>query len=52
MLIPWKQINGFRNILTYNYLGELDAQTVQGVVEQHLAPLEDAIQSMLALNDH
>lgn len=51
-LIPWKQINGFRNILTHNYLGELDAQTVQGVVEQHLAPLEDAIQSMLALNDH
>lgn len=45
--IPWKQISGFRNILVHQYLGEIDPQTVRQVVEQHLTPLEDAIQSML-----
>jgi uncharacterized protein with HEPN domain len=46
--IPWKQISGFRNILVHQYLGEIDPQTVRQVVEQHLTPLEDAIQFMLA----
>jgi uncharacterized protein with HEPN domain len=50
-LIPWKQINGFRNILTHNYLGDIDAQTVRRVVEEYLTPLEDAVKSMLALNN-
>ena len=45
--IPWKQISGFRNILVHQYLGEIDPQTVRHVVEQHLTPLEDAIQFML-----
>ena len=45
--IPWRQISGFRNILVHQYLGEIDPQTVRHVVEQHLTPLEDAIQFML-----
>ncbi len=51
LLIPWKQISGFRNILTHNYLGEIDPQTVRGVVDNHLSPLEEAVKSMLTLND-
>ena len=46
--IPWKQISGFRNILVHAYLGEIDPQTVQLVVERNLAPLEHAIEAMLA----
>ena len=46
--IPWQQISGFRNILAHNYLGEIDAQTVQVVVQQHLLPLQDAVRNMLA----
>jgi uncharacterized protein with HEPN domain len=46
--IPWQQISGFRNILVHNYLGDIDAQTVQAIVQQHLPPLEDAVRNMLA----
>ena len=46
--IPWQQISGFRNILVHNYLGEIDAQTVQAVVQQHLPPLQNAVRNMLA----
>ncbi len=46
--IPWQQISSFRNILVHNYLGDIDAQTVQAIVQQHLPPLEAAIRSMLA----
>jgi uncharacterized protein with HEPN domain len=46
--IPRQQISGFRNILVHNYLGDIDAQTVQAIVQQHLPPLEAAIRSMLA----
>ena len=45
--IPWKQISGFRNILVHQYLGEIDPQTVRQVVDQHLTPLVQAIESML-----
>ena len=45
--IPWRQISGFRNILVHQYLGEIDPQTVRQVVEQHLTPLVQAIESML-----
>ena len=47
--IPWKQISGFRNILVHSYLGNIDALTVQRVVEQYLPPLASAIAAMLAL---
>ena len=46
--IPWKQISGFPNILVHAYLGEIDPLTIQGVMDQHLAPLERAVQSILA----
>jgi uncharacterized protein with HEPN domain len=49
--IPWKEISGFRNILVHAYLGEIDPLTVQGVVERHLAPLQQAIESMLAVGN-
>ncbi len=48
--IPWKQISGFRNILVHNYLGDIDAQTVLMVVQQHLPPLAFAVRTMLAVN--
>lgn len=46
--IPWREISGFRNILVHNYLGDIDALTVQAVVERHLSPLVDSVQAMLA----
>lgn len=45
--IPWQQISGVRNILVHNYLGDIDAQTVQAIVQQHLPPLETAVRGML-----
>ena len=47
--IPWKKISGFRNILVHSYLGNIDALTVQRVVEQYLPPLASVIAAMLAL---
>ncbi|MBI2799135.1 MAG: DUF86 domain-containing protein [Gammaproteobacteria bacterium] len=47
--IPWKQISGFRNILVHSYLGEIDAQTILRVVRKSIAPLENAINSMLVI---
>ena len=46
--VPWQQISGFRNILVHNYLGDIDARTIQTVVTQHLSSLEEAIQAMLS----
>ena len=46
--IPWQQISGFRNILVHNYLGDIDAETVQAIVQQHLPPLGAAVRSTLA----
>ncbi|HET7300466.1 MAG TPA: HepT-like ribonuclease domain-containing protein [Oleiagrimonas sp.] len=46
--IPWQQISGFRNILVHNYLGEIDAVTVQDVVVRYLPELQSAIHAMLA----
>ena len=49
--IPWQQISGFRNILTHNYLGDIDPQTVLVVVHDRLPPLESAVRDMLADQD-
>lgn len=46
--IPWREINGFRNILVHNYLGNIDPLTIAAVIEKHLYPLEDCIRVMLA----
>lgn len=45
--VPWKNISGFRNMLVHNYLGEIDALTVQNVITNHLAALEVAVTDML-----
>ena len=45
--IPWREIAGFRNILVHNYLGDIDAQTIQNVVEQHLPALVQCMQALL-----
>lgn len=49
--IPWKQISGFRNILVHNYLGDIDAQTVDSVIQRNLPPLKSAVQDMLSGED-
>jgi len=46
--IPWRGISGFRNILVHNSLGDIDALTVRGVVENHLESLAQCVHSMLA----
>ena len=46
--IPWREISGFRNILVHNYLGDIDALTVQSVIDRHLPPLIISVQAMLA----
>ncbi len=45
--IPWKEISGFRNILVHDYLGDIDAKTVLGVVSLHVPPLKKAIKDMI-----
>jgi uncharacterized protein with HEPN domain len=45
--IPWKEISGFRNILIHNYLGNIDPQPVVTVIEKHLDPLQESVESML-----
>jgi uncharacterized protein with HEPN domain len=40
--VPWREILGFRNVLTHGYLG-LDLEVVWSVVEQDLPGLADAI---------
>jgi uncharacterized protein with HEPN domain len=49
--IPWKRIGGFRNILVHNYLGDIDPQTVLGIIRDQLPPLEAAVRSMLSADD-
>jgi uncharacterized protein with HEPN domain len=46
--IPWREISGFRNILVHNYLGDIDALTVQSVIDRHLPSLIDCVQTLLA----
>jgi uncharacterized protein with HEPN domain len=45
--IPWREISAFRNILTHNYLGDIDALTVQAVVAQHVPLLIECVRKML-----
>lgn len=43
--IPWRDIAGFRNVLTHGYLG-LDTQLVWSVIEQDLPGLAQAVARM------
>jgi len=45
--IPWHEISGFRNILVHDYLGDIDALTIKGVIQQQLPPLETCIKRLL-----
>ena len=45
--IPWKEISGFRNIRVHNYLGEIDPETVKGIVSQDLPPLTAVVAEWL-----
>lgn len=47
--VPWHEINGFRNIIVHNYLGDIDALTTNWVVCEHLDPLEKSVNEMLSL---
>ena len=49
--IPWQQISGLRNILVHAYLGKIDPLTIQRVIDEHLAPLEAAVQAILTAAD-
>ena len=49
--VPWNDISGFRNILVHDYLGEIDAITVESIISDHLEPLRTAVTRMLALED-
>ncbi|MFQ5732736.1 MAG: DUF86 domain-containing protein [Planctomycetaceae bacterium] len=44
--IPWKQINGMRNILVHHYFG-IDVPVVWSVVENDLQPLKNDVQQIL-----
>jgi len=44
--IPWRELNGFRNVIVHNYLG-IDLGAVWLVVEQDLPPLSEALGRML-----
>jgi hypothetical protein len=48
--VPWQKISGFRNILVHNYLGDIDPLTINQVIQQHLPPLQLAIDSMIKNN--
>jgi len=45
--IPWREINGFRNILVHNYLGNIDPLTIATVIKKQLQPLEACIRTIL-----
>lgn len=46
--IPRKEINGFRDALVHNYLGDIDPQTVRAVLAHNLVPRKVAGEAMLA----
>jgi len=50
--IPWREISGFRNILVHNYLGDIDAVTVQAVVHDRLPALIDSVRAMRSAADN
>lgn len=45
--IPWKNISGFRNILVHDYLGDIDTEAIQDVIDKYISPLKIAVSRML-----
>ena len=48
--IEWRKISAFRNIIVHNYLGDIDPVTVTKILQEHVAPLTEAMTN--ALKDH
>ena len=48
--VPWREIAGFRNVLTHAYLG-LDPEVVWSVVEQDLPGLAQAVERLQRTSD-
>jgi uncharacterized protein with HEPN domain len=46
--VPWRQISAIRNILVHNYLGDIDADSIAAVIQEHLGPLAESVRAMLA----
>lgn len=38
--IPWKQIAGFRNVIAHDYLGDIDDEKVDSIIETQLPQLK------------
>lgn len=37
--IEWRKISAFRNVIVHNYLGDIDPETIAGVIADHAKPL-------------
>ena len=46
--IEWRKISAFRNIIVHNYLGDIDPETIAGVITDHAEPLAVVVAKMLA----
>ena len=46
--IEWRKISAFRNIIVHNYLGDIDPETIAGVITDHAEPLGVVVAKMLA----
>jgi uncharacterized protein with HEPN domain len=49
--INWKGINGFRNILVHDYLGDIDPQTVNNIISNYILELEIAVKKILNISE-
>lgn len=47
--INWKGINGFRNILVHDYLGDIDSETVNNIISNYILELEMVVKEILSI---
>lgn len=41
--VDWKNIAGFRNVITHDYLGDIDYARVSEVIERHIPQLQQSV---------